>query len=663
VPADERERLAARSRLDRAWATFIASGETEGVRPEIARSWRRARELYRVDPALRRAPLLPDGELERRLERDETFEVAAPVLSEFSARLRDGGHALSYLDEEGWMLSIGGDPRIVERLAGVGFCPGASWLESACGTSGPGTAAVERRPVEVVASEHFLEVCHRWTSAGAPVLIEASTEPLGVVALTAPWEASDPQAVVTAAAIASIVAERLRGIRSLREGIIRHAMRAARVSGDALLAVDARGRLLAANDAARRRLAPEGGALPREVREKLVAVLRAVPPSEPEFSLDWPSPTDPSRRLACATVSHAGRAAGALLRLAAPAGPRAARGGSRAPTAPTSRYAFADILGRSEPLLAALRLAQVGARNDLPVVIHGESGTGKELFAHGIHAASGRGGGPFVAVNCGAVPAALVEAEFFGYEAGTFTGASREGKAGKLEEADGGTLFLDEVSELSPQAQIVLLRALQESEVIRVGGVASRRVDVRVIAATNKRLADEAAAGRFRHDLYFRLHVLSVEVPALRERIQDVPILARAFLTEAESKIGRSGLELSDEAVELLARHPWPGNVRELRNVMMRAAAVAAGSRVEARDLQLVDVRGAPPAAPAAPRPERRDGGADEPPRRAGVADPEREELVAALDRCRWHIARTATSLGISRMTLYRRLRKLNITR
>ncbi len=305
-------------------------------------------------------------------------------------------------------------------------------------------------------------------------------------------------------------------------------------------------------------------------------------------------------------------------------------------------------------------------------MLHGESGTGKELFAHGIHAASPRSGGPFVVLNCGAIPATLIESELFGYDAGTFTGGHREGKAGKVEQAHGGTLFLDEVSDLPAQAQTALLRVLQESEVVRLGG-APRQVDVRVVAATNRRLSDEVAAGRFRQDLFFRLYVLAVDVPPLRERDGDVPLLARAFLADAEVRLGRSGLSFSGAALAELARHPWPGNARELRNVVLRAAMMTAGPAVSPGDLAFEAVGASPPSTTplAAPPPA-----AAIPPSPASLAPPDawdepeeaadgarRDELVAALETCGWNIARTAASLGVSRMTLYRRLRRFGITR
>src|SRR5512142_799461 len=211
-----------------------------------------------------------------------------------------------------------------------------------------------------------------------------------------------------------------------------------------------------------------------------------------------------------------------------------------------ARYDFSRILGRSPALLRAVELARTAARNTLPVVLYGESGTGKELFAQAIHCASDRRGQRFVPVNCGSIPAQLVEAELFGYESGTFTGARRDGNAGRFEDADGGTLFLDEVSELPLAAQTALLRVLQEREVVRLGGSTPRGVDVRVIAASNKPLEEEVQARRFRRDLFYRLNVFFISVPALRDRgDEDLDLLAEVFVKEAEAEVQRSDLTLS----------------------------------------------------------------------------------------------------------------------
>ena len=352
---------------------------------------------------------------------------------------------------------------------------------------------------------------------------------------------------------------------------------------------------------------------------------------------------------------------GGIVRVAAPRAAARAAAASGAPASapagahPGARYAFDRILGASEAIRAAVALARTAARNDLPVVLRGESGTGKELFAQAIHSASARAGGPFVAMNCGCIPASLLEAELFGYEPGTFTGGRREGNAGKFERAAKGTLFLDEVTELSPQAQTALLRVVQEREVVRLDGSTPRRIDVRVVAATNEGLAEAVRAGRFRADLYYRLNVLPVAIPALRERRGDVAMLARAFLAEAEVEVGRSGLSFSADALSALEAHAWPGNVRELRNIVLRSAATAEGTVIAREDLPR-EVRG-PQAGPGA-------AGAQAPPAGAGGArSPDRDALLAALQGCAWNVARTANFLNVSRMTLYRWLRKFQIRR
>lgn len=287
-------------------------------------------------------------------------------------------------------------------------------------------------------------------------------------------------------------------------------------------------------------------------------------------------------------------------------------------------------------------------------MLEGASGTGKELFAQAIHSSSARAGGPFLAVNCGCIPSALLEAELFGYEAGTFTGGRRDGNAGKFERASGGTIFLDEVSELSPQAQPALLRVLQEREVVRLGGSSPRRIDIRVIAASNVCLAESVRTGRFRPDLYFRLNVLPIAIPTLAERRADVALLAQAFLREAATELGRTGLSFSDAAVRALAAYTWPGNVRELRNVVLRSAAMAPGPAIEPHDLP-EEVGGAED-----PRP----GPGSVPGARGAAEDrPDREALLRTLDASAWNVARTAHALRVSRMTLYRWLRKYHIER
>lgn len=238
-----------------------------------------------------------------------------------------------------------------------------------------------------------------------------------------------------------------------------------------------------------------------------------------------------------------------------------------------------DIVTRSPRMRAVLRAAEKAAASTIPVLISGESGVGKELVARAIHGSGERRAKPFVAVNCGAMPDTLVESILFGHEKGAFTGAS-DRHLGKFVEASGGTLFLDEVGELPPAAQVKLLRALQEGEVEPVGGRRAVKVDVRVISATNRDLIADVAAGRFREDLFYRLHVFPVTVPPLRERAEDIPDLVRHFVLRFAAEEGRRVRRVSVEALAVLSRHPWPGNVRQLENAVFRAVVLADGEEV-----------------------------------------------------------------------------------
>ncbi|HEY6006072.1 MAG TPA: sigma-54-dependent Fis family transcriptional regulator [Anaeromyxobacter sp.] len=661
---ETRDEVMRRQFLDRAWHSFIGDGiEVDGLTDEIVRSWRRARETFGIDPGQRRCTrLLSGAEIAHRREGDDTYRLAHPILDEFGARLASSKQVLTYFDAAGWMLSAGGNPATAERVAEINFCPGANWREESVGTNGPGTALAEKRPVEVFASEHFVEAWQYWSCSAAPIFAPGSTEVLGIVDLTGPWAAHDVQALVAARAIAHAIEERLRSAQMVRDQVVEYAFRAAATAGDGVFAVDHHGRVLAVNDAARRRLAFQGLDVPMPIREELEALLRErALAAESERVLE--SSVRPGGvKLLASPVRYDQRAVGALVRVigATPAKPRAsARSGASNAADAQSRYEFDDLYGESEPMRHALALARMAARNELPVVLLGESGTGKELFAQAIHSASARRDRPFIAVNCGCIPAALLEAELFGYEAGTFTGGRKEGNAGKFEEACGGTLFLDEVSELSPQAQTALLRVLQEREVVRLGGSSPRRVDIRVVAASNKSLTDEIRAGRFRSDLYFRLNVLAISVPALRERGSDVALLAREFLGEAEAAVLRSGLSFSDEALRALADYGWPGNVRELRNVVLRCAATAPSAVIGAADLpeEVKAAAGAGRAAPAAAAPSSPAPGSD------AATGSSRDALLRALEACSWNVARAAQALQISRMTLYRRLHKYGIER
>ncbi|MDR3672789.1 MAG: sigma-54 dependent transcriptional regulator [Holophaga sp.] len=306
------------------------------------------------------------------------------------------------------------------------------------------------------------------------------------------------------------------------------------------------------------------------------------------------------------------------------------------------------MVARSPAMRQLINLARRVAKVDSTVLISGESGTGKERVAGLVHHASSRAPGPFIAVNCGAITETLLESELFGHVKGAFTGAMQE-RPGLFESANGGTLLLDEVGEVSPAMQVKLLRVLQEREIRRVGESTTRDIDVRVIAATNRELAQEIAEGRFRMDLYYRLHVVELSVPPLRKRREDILPLARILLLEAAARLGRPVSELTSRAADQLLRYPWPGNVRELENAMERAVALAQGGRAELEDLP-EEVRQAIPV-PLVSSPVKR------------LEAVEKEYILAVLDLNDGNQARTAEQLGIGSATLYRKLKSYGRTR
>ena len=311
-----------------------------------------------------------------------------------------------------------------------------------------------------------------------------------------------------------------------------------------------------------------------------------------------------------------------------------------------------NIIAVDPATIAALKRCERSAGTDASVLLLGESGVGKDVFARRVHQLSNRRTKPFVAINCAAIPETLLESTLFGFERGAFTGANRS-QQGKFEQAHEGTLFLDEVGDMSLKTQAKVLRALQEQVIEPVGGHASVRVDVRVIAATNKDLVEGIRAGQFREDLYFRLNVIPIHVPPLRDRGEDVFRLAEHFIAEFAREYGRRPKQFRADALRTLQSYPWPGNVRELRNVIERLMIMVAGDVIVAADLSFLDAPTGPLPPPVVP--------GDVRPLYSARETWEREYILGALAAFEGNISRTADTLGVERSNLYRKMRSLGI--
>lgn len=327
-----------------------------------------------------------------------------------------------------------------------------------------------------------------------------------------------------------------------------------------------------------------------------------------------------------------------------------------------ARFTFDQIAGRSRILAEVKDLARRAARSHASILLQGESGTGKELFAHAIHQSSARAAGPFIKLNCAAIPPDLLEAELFGYEGGAFSGARKGGKPGKLELANRGTIFLDEIADMPLAMQAKILRAVQEKEVERVGGIQTLRVDVRIIAATNADLERRVAEGRFREDLFYRLNVIGIRLPSLRERREDIPLLVEYGLVRLAEEQGLPIRRVSPALLEALKAHDWPGNVRELLNLLERLLCTVDGPEIGMNDL--------PPAMVHRLRMVMEESGVVRPTQtgpmgatelQSSVAGAERATIVEAMARAKGSKVVAAKILGIHRSTLYDKIRKYNL--
>ncbi|MDD4880714.1 MAG: sigma 54-interacting transcriptional regulator, partial [Gallionellaceae bacterium] len=315
-----------------------------------------------------------------------------------------------------------------------------------------------------------------------------------------------------------------------------------------------------------------------------------------------------------------------------------------------AQYGFDNIIGHTQPMRRVFEQVRQVAKWNTTVLIRGETGTGKELIANAIHYNSPRARGAFIKLNCASLPENLLESELFGHEKGAFTGAMNQ-KKGRFEQADGGTLFLDEIGEVSAAFQAKLLRVLQEGEMERVGGTRTIKIDVRVVAATHRDLEGDVANGKFREDLYYRLNVMPIYLPALRERMEDIPDIARFLIGKIGGKQGRE-LELTDSAMRILMHHDWPGNVRELENCLERAAVMSEDGTIDRDSVLLTGIE------------ERVSASRSGPAREVDLDDPdldERERVIAALEQAGWVQAKAARLLDMTPRQIAYRIQTLNI--
>ena len=587
-------------------------------------------------------------------DRDEIEYLTRANAELLSAARRSFASLGQLLDGTGAMLVLAdSDGVLIDAIGG-------KWNEGAVGTNGIGTALWTGEPTFVHAAEHFCAGIKSWTCAGAPIRDPLDGKIIGVVDLSgySPIFRPHNTALVAATArqIEKALAEQQQEQRTrLLEAFISSAPGYRRKDG--LVIIDHRGRAVYRNNL------PDGEA-PEMINGSIETGrgrwLMNLPSSGSEVDIAKALPAH-LRSCHITPLKLDGDLRGAALVF--PSTPPVSSVAVIHREADTHlRDAAAMIVGESEPLLAAIDVACRVARSNsvASLLVEGETGVGKELFARLVHAGSRRTpNDPFIAMNCGAITRDLFGSELFGHVAGAFTGASREGKPGVFELANGGVLSLDEIGELPLEIQPFLLRVLEERVVHRIGDSRGRPVDVRLVASTNRDLKQEVAAGRFRRDLYYRIGAVSIVVPPLRERGEDVLLLTEHFNRQIATASGEAPLEFSQEALDAMLAYRWPGNVRELKNVIGRLHILARGRDIGLHDLpEEITTSGSEEGTSAG------SGNAVSPDESEGtLADAERQAMKNALASEGGNLSRVARRLGISRPTLYRKLEQYGIRR
>ncbi|WP_342649797.1 sigma-54-dependent Fis family transcriptional regulator [Pseudomonas sp. REB1044] len=583
------------------------------VPPLILDSWRRSMEVYRLDPASQQGPrILSQRLLNECRERAELFlRIAGDAVARLHEQVRGADYCVLLTDAQGQTIDYRVETNIRSDCRKAGLDLGACWSEGEEGTCGVAAVLTSKAPVTVHKRDHFRAAFIGLTCTAAPVF-DPLGDLLGVIDVSALRSPDERRSQHLIRQLVERTAREIENAFFMHQTQRHWVMRAHGTPGyvesqpDYLLAWDAEGRLQALNSLARQRLVQRLGRLPAHIGELFdQAQLRQV----------------------CnASAQRLPGLGGLYGRVSAPR--------QRTPASPLHS-------AQDSRIAQHLRLATRVKDCNLAVLVEGETGAGKEVFARQVHHQSQRSAGPFITLNCAAIPESLIESELFGYVAGAFTGASSKGMQGLLQQAHGGTLFLDEIGDMPLNLQTRLLRVLAEGEVAPLGAARRERVDIQVIAATHRDLAARVAQGLFREDLYYRLANARFALPPLRAREDRLGLIQRLLAEEAAA----CGVDvvLSDAALQALLEYRWPGNLRQLRQVLRYACAVSEGGQVQCRDLPH-EVRGEVP--------ETGDG---------VVSCPARQALLDALIRHRWKPADAARALGISRATLYRRVHEHRI--
>jgi len=649
------------------WKNFIAGkSRPQAIRPQIVESWARCQQAgvnpyndsvhSQLDEAALQATLL---------EKQELVSIAKPFMANLYDFVQGSGFVVVLTDERGYILEMFGDEDTLKNPMTNNFFRGASWLEEEAGTNAIGTALVMRSPIQVSGAEHYCQKHHCLTCSAAPIFDDRGRV-IAILDMSGASYMSHLHTLGMVVAAAEAIMAQLDIGRKNRELALANnrLTNIFNTMSDGVLMIDRCGIVNELNPAGKEILGRPrqeviGMSIDRLFGGNATLTRRMLTSKEHYEDIELMVDTKNSKFHCMVSgeplTDEQGKVIGGVIIL------RPIKQIQNLVNRFSGYHAtlqFSDIIGESMEIMEAIRVASLAATTSSTILLQGESGTGKEIFAQAIHNRSEQRSGPFMALNCGVIPRELIGSELFGYVEGSFTGAKRGGKPGKFELASGGTIFLDEIGDMPLEQQIALLRVLQEKNVTRIGSDKVIPVNVRIICATNKNLLQEAGRGTFRQDLYYRLNVISLTIPPLRNRVKDISLLFKHFLDRIARDRGCK-FHVDPEVLACLEQYAWPGNVRELQNVVERAASLAESELITLAQLP-VEIYSSQRPVHHQPQPAFSTGlreivGREQ--LRQLLGETERQRILVLLSKHSGNISVVARELGVSRNTLYRKMR------
>lgn len=661
------------AKIEQAWNKFIRGENVDStlVRKEILDSWIRSKN-FGVSWENVERKVLSKQELKKRISsRSAMVEAATTMMETIYSTVKGSGFLVVLTDEDGYILKIIGDEDIYSKAKAQEniLIEGANRNENYIGTNGIGTSLAINAPIQVRANEHYYKPHKNWTCSGAPIH-DLEGNIIGCLNL------SGPSDKIQLHSLGMIVA----GVKAIEMQLEnKNAYYKINVFNNQLntiinstpygtILINNRGIISHTNKLIGTMLGMKNEEIIGEPIDKIIkydkSVINLNTIKTNVYNKELLIETS-SRNIRCLISVNVlkdlnGNKDGLVLTIQEN---KALHKLINKMTATQAEFTFDDIIGNSDVMKKAKKLGRIASRSNANVLLLGESGTGKELFAQSIHNNGDRSGNPFIAINCGSLPRNLIESELFGYEGGAFTGAKKEGRPGKFELANGGTIFLDEIGDMPLDIQVSLLRVLENREVTRIGGTKNIRIDVKVIAATNKNLEELIENKMFREDLYYRLNVLSISVPPLRERNEDIIYLADYFLLKHSKRLSKNISGFTEEVYQIFSTYSWPGNVRELENVIERAVNICEQNIITRNELPFnlqkvlvgtdIGINDKNKNFTREP--------VTKPNSLLSLKDSEKQAIINALIKYKGNVKKASEELGIHRRTMYRKFSEYSI--